>query len=80
MWGPALAAQIHPHQQAAPTEEITTMSLYADIQFIQAETEARLERGRTAPWIAGRAKTVRRRMPMRRHASETIDARHSHAA
>ena len=56
------------------------MSLYADIQFIQAETEARLERGRTAPWIVGRAKTVRRRMPMRRHASETIDARHSHAA
>jgi hypothetical protein len=80
MWRPALAAQIHPHQQAPPTEEITTMSVYGDIQFIQAETEARFERGRTAPWIAGRAKTVRRRLPMRRHAAETIDTRQSHAA
>jgi hypothetical protein len=56
------------------------MSLYGDIQFIQAETEARFERGRTAPWVADRAKVVRRRLPMRRHAAETIDTRHSHAA
>jgi hypothetical protein len=55
------------------------MSLYGDIQFIQAETEARFERGRTAPWVAGRAK-ARRRFAMRRHAAETIDTRHSHAA
>ena len=56
------------------------MSLYGDIQFVQAETEHRFERGRTAPWVAGRAKTIRRLMPMRRTAAESIGPRHLHAA
>jgi hypothetical protein len=47
------------------------MSLYGDFQFIQAETEYRLERGRIAPWIAGRSKAVRRRVPMRRTPAES---------
>ena len=56
------------------------MSFYGDFQFIQAETEARLERGRTAPWVATRAKAIRRRMPMRRTHAESIGPRHKHAA
>jgi len=56
------------------------MSLYGDIQFVQAETEYRLERGRTAPWVAGRAKSIRHRMPMRRTAAESIAPRRKHAA
>ena len=30
------------------------MSLYGDFEFVKAETEYRLERGRLAPWVAGR--------------------------
>jgi hypothetical protein len=61
-------------------EEIPTMSIYGDIQFIQAETEYRLERGRTAPWVLGRAKALRRRMPMFRTPAESVGPRHKHAA
>jgi hypothetical protein len=56
------------------------MSIYGDIQFIQAETEYRLERGRTAPWVLGRAKALRRRMPMFRTPAESVGPRHKHAA
>ena len=56
------------------------MSLYGDIQFVQAETEYRFERGRTAPWTAGRAKSIRRLMPMRRTAAESIAPHRKHAA
>lgn len=40
------------------------MSLYGEQEFVRAETEARLERGRLAPWVAVRPRAVRRRMPM----------------
>jgi hypothetical protein len=80
MCGPALAEQIHPHQQAPLTEEITTMSFYGDPQFIKAETQYKLERGRNAPWVVGRAKALRRRMPMFRTPAESIGPRHKHAA
>jgi hypothetical protein len=52
-------------------KEITAMSLYGDYEFIRAETDYRLERGRVAPWVAGRKKAVRRRMPMRRTPAES---------
>ncbi len=56
------------------------MSLYGDTQFIQAETDYRFERGRTAPWVAGRVRSIRHRMPMRRTAAESLVPRHRHAA
>ena len=56
------------------------MSLYGDFQFVQAETEYRFERGRVAPWVQGRPKGLRRRMPMRRTAAESIGPRRRHAA
>lgn len=56
------------------------MSFYGDPQFIKAETEYRLERGRNAPWVLGRAKALRRRMPMFRSPAESIGPRHKHAA
>jgi hypothetical protein len=80
MWPPALDEQIRPHQQEPLIEEITIMSLYGDTQFIQAETDYRFERGRTAPWVAGRVKSIRHRMPMRRTAAESLVPRHRHAA
>ena len=42
------------------------MSLYGDFEFVKAETEYRLERGRPSGWIAGRARGVRRRNATRR--------------
>jgi hypothetical protein len=61
-------------------KEITIMSLYGDFEFIRAETDHRLERGRVAPWIAGRKKAVRRRMPMRRTHAEAAARSRNHAA
>jgi hypothetical protein len=63
-----------------PFKEITIMSLYGDIEFIRAETDYRLERGRVAPWVAGRSKAVRRRLPMRRTPAESVHTRRGHAA
>ena len=80
MWAPALDEQIDPYQQESLIEEITIMSLYGDTQFIQAETAYRFEQGRTSPWLAGRAKSIRHRMPMRRTPAEVIVPRHRHAA
>ena len=80
MCGPALAEHIDPHQQETQIEEITIMSLYGDFEFIKAETEYRLERGRLAPWVAGRKKAVRRRVPMWRTAAESVSTRRNHAA
>lgn len=56
------------------------MSLYGDFEFIKAETEYRLEKGRVAPWVAAPARAVRRRMPMRRNPAETVRRRQDHAA
>jgi hypothetical protein len=75
---PALAEQINPHQQHS-TEEITIMSLYGDFEFVKAETEYRLERGRPSGWIAGRTRGVRRRMPTRR-TTDSGGTRHNDAA
>jgi len=84
MWRPALAEQIgHHQQQAAPhrglTEEITTMSHYGDFEFVRAETEYRLERGRPAGWIASRGRGALRRRPTRRP-SDALGNRHPDAA
>ncbi len=48
------------------------MSLYGDFEFVRAETDYRLERGRIAPWVTARSKAVRRRVPMRRTRAETV--------
>jgi len=56
------------------------MSLYGDFQFVKAETEYRFEKGRIAPWTEGRTKALRRRLPMRRTAAESVGARRNHAA
>jgi len=56
------------------------MSLYGDFEFIRAETDYRLERGRIAPWTAGRKKAVRRRMPMRRTPAESARRARNDAA
>jgi len=56
------------------------MSLYGDFQFVKAETEYRLERGRIAPWYQGRTKALRRRVPMRRTAAESVSTHRDHAA
>ena len=56
------------------------MSLYGDIQFIKAETEYKLEHGRTAPWVEGPTKALRRRLPMFRSPAESIGSHHKHAA
>ena len=56
------------------------MSLYGDYEFVRAETDYRLERGRIAPWVAGRKKAVRRRMPMRRTFAESARRRRDDAA
>jgi hypothetical protein len=58
-------------------EEI--MSLYGDFEFVRAETEYRLERGRPAGWISGRAKNVLRRTPTRR-TRDSLGGRHNDAA
>jgi hypothetical protein len=80
MWRPALGEQIDGHQPpAVPPEEITIMSLYGDFEFVRAETDYRLERGRVAPWIVNRSKAVRRRVPMRRTPAESV-RRSRHAA
>jgi hypothetical protein len=55
------------------------MSLYGDFEFVRAETEYRLERGRPSSWIAGRSKAVRRRTPTRR-AADSAGNRHHDAA
>lgn len=55
------------------------MSLYGDFEFIRAETEYRLERGRPSGWIQGRAKSVRRRAATRRSA-DSAGPRHHDAA
>lgn len=45
------------------------MSLYGDFEFVRAESEYRLERGRVAPWLRSGSRVVRRRMPMGRRTS-----------
>jgi len=55
------------------------MSLYGDFEFIKAETEYRLDRGRPAGWIAGRSRAVRRRIPTRRY-TDSGGTRHNDAA
>ncbi len=55
------------------------MSLYGDFEFIKAETEYRLDRGRPAGWIAGRTRGVRRRIPTRRY-TDSGGTRHNDAA
>jgi len=55
------------------------MSLYGDFEFIKAETEYRLDRGRPAGWIASRARGVRRRTASRRY-TDSGGARHNDAA
>lgn len=80
MWAPALGAQIEHHQPQEPFKEITTMSLYGDFEFVRAESEYRLERGRIAPWIASRSKAVRRRTPMRRTPAESASPHRNRAA
>jgi hypothetical protein len=55
------------------------MSLYGDFEFVRAENDYRLERGRVAPWIVSRSKAVRRRVPMRRTPAESV-RRSRHAA
>jgi hypothetical protein len=82
MCGPALAEQIHGCQQqhpAVPAKEITTMSNYGDFEFVRAETEYRLERGRPSGWIKGRSKSVLRRVPTRRSAG-SVGTRYNDAA
>jgi len=54
------------------------MSSYGDFEFVRAETEYRLERGRPAGWFKRRGRSVRRRVPDR-PASEVI-AHHGDAA
>jgi hypothetical protein len=66
------------HQQYHPRRS-PIMSLYGDFEFIRAETDYRLERGRVAPWIVNRSKAVRRRVPMRRTPAESV-RRSRHAA
>jgi hypothetical protein len=63
-----------------PLKEIAIMSLYGDYEFIRAETDYRFERGRIAPWVTGRTKAVRRRLPMRRTPAESVRTRRDHAA
>lgn len=46
--------------------KVIGMSLYGDFEFVRAETEYRLERGRVAPWLRSGSRAVRRRMPMGR--------------
>ena len=55
------------------------MSLYGDFEFIKAETEYRLDRGRPAGWIASRARGVRRRSASRRY-TDSGGTRHNDAA
>lgn len=55
------------------------MSLYGDFEFVRAETEYRLERGRPTGWIQGRAKSARRRVATRR-AADSVGSRHNDAA
>lgn len=55
------------------------MSLYGDFEFVRAETEYRLERGRPSGWIADHARGVRRRKPTRR-STDSGGARHNDAA
>lgn len=55
------------------------MSNYADFEFIRAETQYRLDRGRPAGWIKGRSTSVLRRVSTRRTA-DSVGARHDDAA
>ena len=55
------------------------MSHYGDFEFVRAETEYRLERGRPAGWIKGRSKSVVRRVTTRRPA-DAVGAHHDNAA
>jgi hypothetical protein len=55
------------------------MSLYGDFEFVRAETEYRLERGRPAGWIKGRGKSALRRVATRRTA-DSLGGRHNDAA
>jgi hypothetical protein len=79
MWRPALGGQIDRHQQKT-TEEITIMSQYGDFEYIKAETDYRIERARTAPWIDGGVKAVRRRVSLRRNTAESRRRSHDKAA
>lgn len=55
------------------------MSHYGDFEFVRAETEYRLERGRPSGWVKDRSKSVLRRVPTRRQAG-SVGTRHNDAA
>ena len=57
------------------------MSLYGDFEFIKAETEYRLERGRHRPLgCRPQARPYAAGSPMRRTAAESVSTRRNHAA
>jgi hypothetical protein len=55
------------------------MSNYGDFEFARAETAYRIERNRTAPWIADTARAVRRRVTRRRD-DDSLDPRGDYVA
>jgi len=55
------------------------MSNYGDYEFVRAETAYRLERNRTAPWVADSSKALRRRI-VRRRTTDSQGPRTGHAA
>jgi hypothetical protein len=55
------------------------MSNYGDFDFVRAETAYRLERGRTAPYVADGVRALRRRV-VRRRTPDAQVPRNGHAA